>query len=105
MRPTARARPAARQAQRLPRLAVLLLALATVSGCTGVGAPHERLYSFQLSGGYFYGPGPIVPDTELPDGRLVNIRFDTGAFRGYAEFSNDGRGGSMLSDGKTRINQ
>jgi len=75
-----------------------------VSGC----ASHDKLepkHSFTLTGGYFFGPGPIVPDTALPDGQLKGIKFDKKSFSGYATFSNDGKPESRLSDGKTLINQ
>ena len=62
-------------------------------------------HTFFLEGGYFYGPGPIVPDTELPHGRLSNIRFDPKLLRGYCEFANDGSKSALLSDLKTRVNQ
>lgn len=59
----------------------------------------------RLIGGYFYGPGPIVPDSLLPDGKLVNVEFDRKTFRGRTEFANDGSKTAVFSDGKTRINQ
>lgn len=83
---------------------VSLLIAACAAGCAGTSEPSSPRYTFYLTGGYFYGPGPIVPDTSLPDGRLVNIRFDPRDFQGYAEFFNDDREESKLSDGRTRIN-
>jgi hypothetical protein len=79
----------------------------TLSGCSEVlGAEAQPpTYTFHLHGGHFFGPGPIVPDTELPDGRLTHIRFDFRTWHGFCEFSNDGRSGSLLSDKQTRINQ
>lgn len=62
-------------------------------------------YTFELIGGYFFGPGPVEPDTHLPNGKLRNIRFDTQKFQGYCEFANDGSRSGLLSDGRTRINQ
>lgn len=64
-----------------------------------------RRHTFHLEGGYFFGPGPIVPDTQLPDGQLANIRFDVERMSGYCEFANSGGRGSLLSDARTRINQ
>lgn len=62
---------------------------------------------FRLIGGHFYGPGPIVPDSALPDGKLVNVEFDRRTFRGQTGFANDGSKSkkAVFSDGKTRINQ
>lgn len=76
-----------------------------LGGCSHLGTEPtgDQLYSFELIGGHFYGPGPIVPDTALPDGRLRNIKFDIPSFSGYALFESDGH--SRLSDGKTRINR
>ena len=65
----------------------------------------EPIHSFLLTGGYFFGPGPIVPDTALPDGNLKGIKFDKKSFSGYATFYNDGTPESLLSDGTTLINQ
>jgi hypothetical protein len=84
-------------------------ALLLASRATCATAPGEQLpvalYTFELQGGYFFGPGPIVPNTQLPQGRLTNIHFDLHSWRGYCEFRNDGRGDSKLSDAQTRINQ
>ena len=74
-------------------------------GGTSAAESGEGLYTFQLHGGHFFGPGPIVPDTALPDGRLSHIRFDLRTWRGFCQFENDNRPGSRLSDGATRINQ
>ena len=84
---------------------LLLLVAVGAIGCAGISKPSTPLYTFHLTGGSFFGPGPIVPDTSLPDGRLININFDPRELRGYAAFFNDGRQESKLSDGKTRINQ
>ena len=65
----------------------------------------EPIHSFLLTGGYFFGPGPIEPDTALPDGQLKGIKFDKKSFSGYATFHNDGTPESLLSDGTTLINQ
>src|SRR5690349_14555530 len=74
-----------------------------MSSASGVAAQVVNdAYTFRLHGGHFYGPGPIVPDTELPDGRLSHIRFDLHTWHGYCEFANDGKVGSLLSDGSTR---
>jgi hypothetical protein len=82
-------------------VAALLLAADVAQGAQS----RPGLYTFELHGGFFFGPGPIVPDTTLPDGRLTNIHFDLRAWRGYCEFHNDGRHASRLSDSRTRINQ
>jgi hypothetical protein len=79
----------------------------SVGSCGGQSQtrPVQRLHTFYLEGGFFYGPGPIVPDTPLPEGRLAGIRFDADAWRGFCQFENDGARTSLLSDGRTRINQ
>jgi hypothetical protein len=82
-------------------VAVLLTTWGLVQGSQS----RAGLYTFELHGGYFFGPGPIVPNTVLPDGRLTNIHFDLRSWRGYCEFHNDGRPDSKLSDARTRINQ
>ncbi len=74
------------------------------------GGPRFHLseratHQITLIGGHFFGPGPILPDTPLPTGYLRDIKFDTEQFRGYAEFDNTGDPDSILSDGKTLINQ
>jgi hypothetical protein len=76
---------------RLALLACLPLSLASA------GEPH----AFKLHGGYFFGPGPIVPDTALPDGAIRNIAFDSEKWQGVAAFA---EGGRILSDGKTATN-
>lgn len=58
-------------------------------------------HTFTLHGGHFYGPGPITPDTPLPDGAIRNIEFDTQKMHGVAVF---GPGGKILSDGTTTTN-
>ena len=83
-------------------LAVMILAARVA---LGAGNNSAVGYTFVLEGGYFYGPGPIVPDTELPHGRLSNIHFDPKLLRGYCEFANDGSRSALLSDLKTRVNQ
>jgi hypothetical protein len=77
----------------------------SMSGRTSGAESRDGLYTFQLHGGHFFGPGPIVPDTALPDGRLTNIRFDFRTWRGICLFENDENPKSRLSDGTTRINQ
>ena len=94
----------------LARIKILFtILLLTAAGCSMSGSNsysnNETLHSFTLSGGYFFGPGPIVPDTELPDGKLRGIKFDKQSFSGYATFANDGTPESILSDGVTLINQ
>jgi hypothetical protein len=78
----------------VPRAALLLAGLALAPAAA---AEH----AFQLHGGFFYGPGPIEPDTPLPDGSIRGIRFDLDRLEGVAEYvpSED-----TLSDGKTRTN-
>jgi hypothetical protein len=56
---------------------------------------------FNLQGGHFFGPGPIVPDTPLPDGSIHGIAYDLDKQEGAAAFA---EGGRMLSDGKTVTN-
>jgi len=63
-------------------------------------APSQ--HTFTLRGGYFYGPGPIVPDTALPDGAIRGISFDLDKLEGVAAYSP--KGGRTLSDGKTTTN-
>jgi len=58
-------------------------------------------HTFSLHGGHFFGPGPIVPDTPLPDGSIRGIAFDLAKLEGVAAFS---EGGKVLSDGKTTSN-
>ena len=58
-------------------------------------------YAFTLHGGHFFGPGPIVPDTPLPDGSIHGISFDLDKLEGVAAFA---AGGRILSDGKTTTN-
>ena len=70
-----------------------------------VAEPALQHHTFQLEGGFFFGPGPIVPDTKLPHGQLANIRFDVERLSGYCEFANAGGRDGLLSDGRTRINQ
>ena len=65
-------------------------------------AAEAKTHTFQLHDGYFYGPGPIVPDTALPDGEIRGIRFDWKTLRGEAAY--DETGGVLLSDGETRTN-
>ncbi len=58
-------------------------------------------HAFTLHGGHFFGPGPIVPDTPLPDGSIRGIAFDLAKLEGVAAFT---EGGKVLSDGKTTAN-
>ena len=77
----------------------LLLALLA---CLPVPAPASPgQHTFTLHGGHFFGPGPIVPDTPLPDGSIRNISFDLARLEGVAAFA---EGGKTLSDGKTKTN-
>jgi len=61
----------------------------------------EGEHVFTLHGGYFYGPGPIVPDTPLPEGSIRGISFDLATLTGVAAFA---EGGKLLSDGETTTN-
>jgi hypothetical protein len=85
-------------------LSVLAVGL---TGCASANHAQRdaNLYTFELTGGFFYGPGPVVPDTPLPNGKIQRIHFDLARFRGYAEFHNDGRRSARLSDGLSQINQ
>lgn len=58
-------------------------------------------HSFKLYGGHFFGPGPIVPDTALPEGAIRGISFDSAKLEGAAAYA---EGGKVLSDGKTKAN-
>ena len=64
-------------------------------------ASAGETHTFKLHGGHFYGPGPIVPDTPLPEGAIRNIAFDSAQWQGVAVFA---EGGRILSDGKTATN-
>lgn len=85
--------------------AAILICAHQVSSPAAAAEDALRRHTFHLEGGYFFGPGPIVPDTQLPDGQLANIRFDVERMSGYCEFANSGGRGSLLSDARTRINQ
>lgn len=69
------------------------------------GVPRASAAEFMLRGGHFFGPGPIEPDAALPDGKLVNIRFDRTRFEGECAFRNDESPEARFSDGRTRVNQ
>ena len=74
----------------------------TLLACTPVfaqAAPAPHVFS--LHGGHFFGPGPIVPDTPLPDGSIRGISYDPAKLEGAAAFA---AGGRLLSDGKTTTN-
>jgi tetratricopeptide (TPR) repeat protein len=58
-------------------------------------------YAFQLHGGHFYGPGPVVPDTPLPDGLIQGIQFDLDQLAGVAVYAPSA---DTLSDGETHTN-
>lgn len=90
-----------RRLQRALEAAIVVCALQV----SAPAASAEGRHTFYLEGGYFFGPGPIVPDTKLPDGELANIHFDVARMRGYCEFANSGARDGLLSDGRTRINQ
>ena len=76
----------------------LLLMLACL---TGPALAADGQHVFTLHGGHFFGPGPIVPDTPLPDGSIRGIAFDLAKLEGVAAFA---EGGKTLSDGKTVAN-
>lgn len=84
---------------------ILAAALVLLLSISIAAQAKSKLHRFKLVGGHFFGPGPIVPDTPLPDGILKNIKFNLKKFSGYANFDNDGSPESRLSDGKTKINQ
>jgi len=77
-------------------LALCLALLASLPASAATGQ-----HTFNLHGGHFFGPGPIVPDTPLPDGSIHNIAFDLAKLEGVAAFA---EGGKVLSDGKTTSN-
>jgi hypothetical protein len=79
-----------------PTLVALLACLSAPTALADVGQ-----HVFTLHGGHFFGPGPIVPDTALPDGSIRNITFDLPKLEGVAAFA---EGGKVLSDGKTVSN-
>ncbi|HEY6911940.1 MAG TPA: hypothetical protein VI356_21360 [Myxococcales bacterium] len=65
----------------------------------------EPLHEFRLHGGNFFGPGPIVPDAVLPDGRITHVQFDPKALKGQVEFANDGSARERFSDNRTKVNR
>lgn len=75
----------------------LLACLPLLTPATAWAGEHR----FSLQGGHFYGPGPIIPDTPLPDGSIRGIQFDLDQLAGVAAF---GPGGRLLSDGSTATN-
>jgi hypothetical protein len=77
------------------------LTLALLAALPLATAANPGQHVFKLHGGYFYGPGPIVPDTPLPDGSIRGITFDLERLQGVAAFA---PGGRVLSDGKTTTN-
>lgn len=79
--------------------AKLLLALLAFLSVSVPAAEGQHVFS--LHGGHFFGPGPIVPDTPLPDGSIRGITFDMAKLEGVAAFA---EGGKTLSDGKTTAN-
>jgi hypothetical protein len=82
------------------------LALALLCGLLAAGAlSAEPLHELQLHGGNFFGPGPIVPDAVLPDGKITHVQFDPKALKGQVDFVNDGSAHARFSDNKTRVNQ
>ena len=77
------------------------LLLALLACLPAAASADTGRHVFTLHGGHFFGPGPIVPDTALPDGSIRNISFDLAKLEGVAAF---GEGGKILSDGKTVSN-
>jgi len=87
---------------------IVLLSLLSSLGCVfnKETAKDTKKYSILLQGGHFLGPGPIEPDSPLPEGRIVNVEFNRKIFKGRTSFYNGSSNKkSMLSDGKTKINQ
>lgn len=79
----------------------LLLGAAALAVGGARAARAEASNTFHLRGGVFYGPGPIKPDTVLPDGEVRGVRFDRAQWRGVAAFR---PGPTPLSDGVTHVN-
>lgn len=75
--------------------------LALLAGLPVPAAAAVGAQVFTLHGGHFFGPGPIVPDTPLPDGSIRGISFDLDRLEGVAAFA---AGGRTLSDGTTTTN-
>jgi hypothetical protein len=75
--------------------------LALLASLPTLALANTGQHIFNLHGGYFYGPGPIVPDTPLPDGSIRGIAYDLAKQEGVAAFA---EGGRVLSDGKTTTN-
>jgi hypothetical protein len=84
---------------------VILLSFLFSLGCASSHKVLKGEHTINLSGGHFFGPGPVEPDLPLPDGRIVNVEFDRHKFEGQTHFYSDGSEKSLLSDGKTKINQ
>ena len=80
---------------------IAISCLLALSGMPAVSLADAGGHIFNLSGGHFFGPGPIVPDTPLPDGSIRGIDFDLVKQSGAAAYAADGR---LLSDGETAIN-
>lgn len=83
----------------MSRTTLYCLALLAASPSAALAAPTPHIFS--LHGGHFFGPGPIVPDTPLPDGSIRGILYDSVKQEGAAVFA---VGGHLLSDGKTTTN-
>jgi hypothetical protein len=80
--------------QYAPAIAAIVLAMPAP-------ATANKDHHFRLHGGFFYGPGPVKPDTALPDGDIAGIAFDVAQWRGTASFKPADK---LLSDGTTRVN-
>ncbi len=78
-----------------------LCCLALLAWLPGTPSAAAEDHVFHLHDGYFYGPGPIVPDTPLPEGYIRGVSFDPDRLEGVAAFT---PGGQMLSDGRTATN-
>jgi len=79
---------------------IVTSSIAAVAALTALGATADG-YELKLSGGYFFGPGPIVPDTALPDGVIRAVEFDLERLSGHAPFAASDK---KLSDDATLVN-
>ena len=83
------------------RMVLAALAAGLAAGLAPGAARAGDDHHIHLHGGFFFGPGPIKPDTALPDGDIGGITFDTATWSGQARFR---PGDTPLSDGRTHVN-